>query len=880
MSDAGTKRADGSRRPRFPSSKFLPAQQRPQLVHRLRLLSALDRGREARLTLVVGTPGAGKSSLIADWVRARSPRASAWLTCDTADADPVRLVAAIVESLRRAFVQPELGGDALQLLGRDGEVSADVVAALVEDEAWPDVTGALVIDDFHLSGPLGDRALAMLIEANRPGLQLVVASHVDPSVRLLRLRMNGELVELRDDDLRFSLDESAQLFSGLGLQLSERELRALHERSDGWVAGLQMAAISIRHSRDRFRSAAPVELTPQTVAGYFLDEVVYRQPPEMVDFMLDSSILDELSRSACTALCGDGSAALLERLYRDHLFVTCTDEVAGTYRYHQLIREVLRNELHAKYPTREATLHQTAARYLAEAGQVGLAAKHLLAAGQPEAAFQLLDERVLTEAATNPTMGSALDLAEIQPESFAGSAELLVPLGIELLSKGAFARGAQALALAEAVRVDPHEQPDLAMRLSWLSTQYLAYTGQLRESLAQGERTRRLLKRTGGTDLWASASDVFAMHCRTYLGEFAEARSLIESVATANLSAAVTDVMCRGVLSQVALAEGGLDEAEYLAAGALESSRTMGFNRHTFSFLALRTTALTALERRDIAVAGELVERGLGIADGTVPIYGFLAQLDRARVWAAGGAIEQALSSLPAARAVLRNNSSVLLAHADELEVRLRLSLGDQRGASSVTERLPDDRRSIVKAFVAIGLGDAEGASDALERVPSRGATFRSDLELRLLRASAAVLADSSRSAQLVGEALAVADEHGFVQTVLDWGPRVVDHLIENPGGPGGQPRTEHVRALLAARVEARWIAGSHSADGRLPDPLTDAELRVLQILPLRLTYIEMAARLDLSTNTVKTHLRRCYMKLGVGSRGAAVQRASALGLL
>ena len=318
----------------------------------------------------------------------------------------------------------------------DGEVSPDVMAALADDLDGLDGPQVLVIDDFHLTGAAGVETLNLLLECWPAAVQLVLASRADPGLRLHRMRANDELVEVRDRDLSFSAEETGLFLSGFGLSLSERDLNFIHQRSEGWAAGLQMAAISIQHSPDPLSTAGRVELHRHTVAGYFLDEVLYRQSPELVEFMLATSILDELSVPACKALCGPGSAVLLEQLYSANLFVTCVDDEAVTYRYHQLIKEVLQAQLHRNDPVGERRLHDQAAQYLADSGQVGPAARHLLAAGDHAGAFRLIRERLILDFETNPRIGSSLDLDEIRPELFAGSPELLVALAADLQLRG------------------------------------------------------------------------------------------------------------------------------------------------------------------------------------------------------------------------------------------------------------------------------------------------------------------------------------------------------------------------------------------------------------------------------------------------------------
>ena len=291
---------------------------------------------------------------------------------------------------------------------------------------------------------------------------------------------------------------------------------------------------------------------------------------------------------------------------------------------------------------------------------------------------------------------------------------------------------------------------------------------------------------------------------------------------------------------------------------------------------ALWTMALLAFEQA-ICRAAEPVERALAMVSGARPAFNYLAQLDRARIWAAGGNLDEALASLPAARSALKSGHSVLLPMADELEARLRLGLGDQNGATGVTGRLPDDRRIVMSAAIALAAGDPAQAAQALSKAPAEGATTRADLELRLLRASAAIGQSSPQAPALARQALAVAERHGFVQTVVDTAPQLVEHLIANPDL---YPRTEQRAALITAGLKARKRTAPANGQGKLPDPLTAAEIRVLEKLSQRLTYTEIAAELYLSLNTVKTHVRHAYMKLGATSRSSAIKRAAILRIL
>ena len=846
-------------------------------MHRSRLLDQLDRGEQVRLALVVGPAGAGKTMLLADWLAARPERPAAWLSCDAADADPARFVAAIIEAARCGFGEPRIGEDARQLMSLDGEVSADAVATLADDLEPPEGVRVLVIDDFHLAGAASAEALRWLVEYHPPSLQLVLASRVDPPLRVHRMRANQDLVELRYADLAFSMEETRSLLAGFGVRLDEPELALVHSRSEGWVAGLQMAAISIHGSPDPATAAGRVELRRHTVAGYFLEEVLSQQPPEVAEFMLATSVLDELSVPACTAVYGQESAKMLEFLYGAHMFVAIVDDEARTYRYHHLIKEVLQTELHARNADLEKRLHEAAAHYMIEAGQAGAATRHLLAAGAQAAAFSLLSDGVVRDVLTNPAVSSALDLDEIRPELFAGAPEFLLPLAAELLWRGAFERGSRAVALVRQCRIDPARQPELAVRLALVNMLHCTFIGQFDEALTHRERARPIETEADGVADWIVTLDTLAMYCHSYLGHFGQARQLADALTSAQVSAPLTEVLCPGVISQARLLEGALEEAGVLADSALTAARRLHFDRHYFNFHALRTTALLALERGDLAAAAEPVERALEIVGSARPVFNYLAQLDRARIWAAGGSLDQALASLPATRSALRSDQSVLLAGADELEARVRLGLGDYNGARRVTGQLPGDRQMVMSAIIALAAGHPEEAAKSLSDAPAEGTTIRSDLELRLLRANIAVSQSSPEAPDLVRRALVAVERHGFVQTVLDTAPQLIEHVIANADL---YPKTRRLSPLITAGIKARRRAAPAPRQGRLLDPLTAAEIRVLEKLAERLTYTEMAAELHLSLNTVKTHLRRAYMKLGATSRSSAIARATSLGIL
>lgn len=504
------------------------------------------------------------------------------------------------------------------------------------------------------------------------------------------------------------------------------------------------------------------------------------------------------------------------------------------------------------------------------------AARHLLAAGDSTTAFQLLSERVVRDVLTNPTVGSALDLEEFRPELFAGIPEVLLPLAAELLWRGAFERGARAVALAGETPVDPARDPALAVRFALVNTLYCTFVGEFDEALKHRAWARTFETTVTGVADWIVSLDTLAMYCHTYVGDFREARALAEALVAGGTSLPLTDILCPGVISQAALLAGDLDEAAALAESTLRTATRLRFDQHFFVFHALRTRSQLALERRDLQAAIDQVEASLQLVNGSRPAFNFMAQVDRARIWAAGGNAEQALASLPAARSALKSRESILLAEADELEARLRLNLGDTQGARSAAERLPSYRRAIVAAIIALAGGDHVAAARALDDAPAVESTLRSDVEMQLLRANVALAASRRDAPVIIRKALDAAQRHGFVHTVLDTAPRLLDHVVAEPDL---YPATQNLGSLINAYLDAEGKAGWRPHRGAV-DQLTEAEMRVLTKLAEHYTIGETAKELSVSVNTVKTHAHHVYLKLGVSSRSAAIQRATVLGLI
>ena len=878
MAEGATPEPGALRGARFALAKFRPTTLPGTLVARPVLRDRLTAGAGQRLTVVVGSAGAGKSVLLSSWAAARPPGTTSWLSCDTADANPVRFWAGFIEAPR--VVAPWFGVDAADLLAMDNAMSPDVTASIANDAAKLPAGSALIVDDFHTAAAAVAGDMTDLVERWPVGTaQLVLASRADPPLRLHRLRMTGELCELRDRDLYFSLDESRDLLVGFGVQVSNGELGMLHQSTEGWAAAVQMAALSLRGTADPARITRALEVRGHALAEFFVSEVLEQQPPDMAQFMLDTSILGELTADTCAAVTGrPDAAALLRAIGAAQLFLVALDDGQTSFRYHHLVRRLLRAELHARDQAREQKLQLRAAEWFQATGDGRRAARHFLAARQADRAMALLEDRVVPDFLADPAMPPPLDDSTIDASVLTEAPDRLLTVAADLLLSGDTARGGQYLDLLERVQPPIPRESRLGARFLAFQSVRHALTGRADQAVSTALAARSLKEQMQLTDEWNVAAPMILPTAYTWLEDFPAAeREAAAALATPELTEPVKLVMVPGVRALAWFEAGRLNRAADTAETAYTEARRLGFDRHFFAVDYLRTLAGLAMERRNLDAAERLTEQALSIAERRRPMFEFLALLDRAQIWSARGQVREALATIESARQVLAGSWSVLLTRADELEALLRLSLGDPRTPAELANGLPSARRSLLLARIALASGDHRAAAEHLHSPSLDDLTPRRALVRQLLLAAAAVERADPMAAGIVGGAVQTARQEGYLNAVVTTAPQVTSYLIEHATPVRRDPFIEQlIDAGLQARAAQPDARRSHRA---LVEPLTPAELRVLTLLPTS-TYLQMADVLYVSRNTVKTHLRSIYRKLGVESRSQAIERAVELRLL
>jgi LuxR family transcriptional regulator, maltose regulon positive regulatory protein len=867
---------------RFALTKFRPPALPATLITRPGLHDRLAEGADQRLTVVVGSAGAGKSVLLADWAAARPPGMTSWLSCDRADADPARFWAGFIEAPRA--IEPGFGAEAGDLLAMDRRMSADVTASLANDAAKLPAGSVIIVDDFHFAAAGAAPDMTDLVERWPAGIvQLVLAGRFDPPLRQHRLRMSGQLNEIRDRDLYFSLTESRNLLANFGVQMSDADLALLHQRSEGWPAVLQMAALSLRGTTDTGRLARVLEIRGQVIADYFISEVLEQQPPELVQFMLDTSILaGVLTADVCAAVTGRQDAAtLLHAIETAHLFLVAVDDERTGFRYHQLVRRVLRAELRARDRDREQALQLRAAEWFEATGDARGAAYHYLAAQQADRALVLLQDRVVPDFLRAGTVPEPLVLSMIDPSMLVQTPERLLGLATYQLLGGDTARGGEYLDLLEQAGTVPAESR-LAARLAAFQSFRYGVAGQLERAVRAALTARAIQERTQLTDEWNVVVPLVLIRVYACLGDFPAAeREAAAALAAPTVTESVKRVIVPGVRALASFENGRLAEAADWARAAEVAARRLGFSQHFFAVDYLRVLAGLALECRDLDTAEHLTEHVLSITEQRRPLFEFLALLDRAQIWAARGQVRNALTTVAAARQALAagatGDSAALLARADEQEALLRLSLGDLHSPVELADGLPAARRGLLRAKIALAAGQHHAVPQHLRAAALGDLTPRQALVRELLLTAAAIERGDHATASLLGGALHTARSLGFLNTVITTAPQVTGYVVEHTARLRSDPFTDR---LVAAALEVRATQlGSAPSSRVLAEPLTAAEQRILTLLP-SCTYLQIAETLYISRNTVKTHLRSIYQKLGVASRSEALERAVDLRLL
>jgi LuxR family transcriptional regulator, maltose regulon positive regulatory protein len=893
---------------------------RPGFVPRPRLVQALSQGLARGRVLICAPAGFGKTSLLADWARSGG-RPVAWLGLDAGDNDPARFWRYVVGALDQA--QPGIAGRLGPLLGPPAPRSFEgLVTALINELA--DQPGRdevlLVLDDYHLvdAGPVHE-SVAFLLENLPPGLLLVVSGRADPPLPLARLRARGQLAELRAAELRFTTEEAAALLgAAAGPVLPDTAVVALTARTEGWAAGLQLAALSLRGRTDAAGFVAAFSGSHRFVLDYLADEVLDGQPGQVRAFLLETSVLERLSGELCDAVTGrSGSQAMLHHIEQAGLFLVPLDEVRGWWRYHHLFADLLRARLEQEQPGRVQDLHRAAAAWSDEHDLGDDAVRHALAAGDAAWAAQLVERYV--DALLRRSEGVTLRrwLSTLPVEMLRARPRLCLAQGFNAVVSGQVEAVEPLLDDAErafaATASQPPEPPvgpaggvlaNVPAGIAFLRAELARLRGDAARAVDWDRQARAEL---GESDFYlrtlVGANLAVTYWLRGQLGQ-AE-RSLAEALAERRAAGEgyLATRVCHD-LGQVQRAQGNLDAALATYRQTLDIAGEGG-SQPPHLGMAHVGLAEVLYERDEVTAALDHATRGVTLCRQlafTPPLAAGLVTL--ARIRQAQGDAAAALAAMGEAGQVeLSPQVVALLNPVPSQRARLLLAQGDVRAAAQWAKAAglsPDDEPDyplepayLVLARVLLAQDRPGPALTLLQRLLATAASqdrIGSVIEIQALRALAlAACGDHAGALGALAEAVTLACPQGYVRVFADEGAPMRALLTrlsaarKDQRAPARDIDPDYLAGLLRARGQAGAAPPSRRAATALPgmaEPLTDRELEVLQLLAAGRSNQRIAHELVVALDTVKKHVTHILGKLGAANRTEAVARARQLGLI
>jgi LuxR family transcriptional regulator, maltose regulon positive regulatory protein len=898
------------------ATKLYVPRPRPNLVLRQHLIERLNAGLHRKMTLVSAPAGFGKTTLVSDWV-ADCGRPTAWLSLDEGDNDPTRFLTYLVTALQT--IAPTLGEEVLDgLRSPQPAPTESLLTALLNEINTISHNFVLVLDDYHVidATPV-DQALSFLLEHLSPQMHLVITTREDPPFPLARLRARGQLTELRAADLRFSPSEAAQFLNQImRLGLSAADIAALDIRTEGWIAGLQLAALSVQGHQDVSEFIRAFAGDNRYIVDYLVEEVLERQPDPVRSFLLQTAILDRLNGPLCDAVTGqEGGQARLEALERGNFFVVPLDDKRHWYRYHHLFADVLYTHLMEERPDQVSTLHRRASEWYEHQGSVADAIRHAMAAKDFERAAGLIEQavpamfRVRQEAAVLGWLQALPDefirCRPVLSDHYAGAllsngklegvetrlqdAERWLDTSIDMCGRDAAPAGGRVVEDQEAFRQLPGS---IALHRAGQAL----VQGNLPDTVTYAQRVLDLvpednyLLRGGAAAIMGLASwtngDLEAAH-----------QSYAEGMADLQRAGNIADTVGGAIaLADIRIAQGRLHDAMRTYEQALRSSSEQGT-------VVLRGTAdihvgMSAIyrERNDLHTATQHLLRSKDLGEHIgFPQNPYRWRVAMARMHEVEGDLDRALDLLQEAEHLYIGDFSPNVRPVPAMRARIWIRqgrLGEAFGWARTQEISVEDDLHYLREFEHITLVRllmARAKSDRpdqsllapmrlLERLlkaAEDGGRTGSVIEILLLLALVLQMQqDIPGGLKPLARALALAEPEGYVRLFVDEGePMAI--LLQKAMKQGIV--LSYVRHLLSAfgKGEDKTPVNQY-----LAEPLSERELAVLRLFATDLSGPEIARELIVSLSTLRTHTQNIYTKLGVNSRRAAVRQAEDLNLL
>jgi LuxR family maltose regulon positive regulatory protein len=914
---------------------------RRSLVTRPRLLECLNRGLRRSLILVSAPAGFGKTTLLVEWIQnlekqalasGDPPAKVAWLSLDASEDDPARFAAYLTAAIQLAVAGSDQVGTDSPEVARPMTLEPHMVG-LINQVAQQPHTFLLVLDDYHLiTSQVVHNALAFLVEHLPENLHLAIATRGDPPLPLARLRARGQLAEVRQADLRFTAGEVAAFLNDVAdLSLSLEDVAALEARTEGWIAGLQMASLAIRgretpvhQTRSSFVQA--FSGSHRFILDYLMEEVLNQQPPALQEFLLRTSILDRLSGPLCDALLvptrdpqvevQPPSQQVLEHLESATLFIVPLDDERRWYRYHRLFSDLLRKRLHQASGELEPDLHRRASEWFEAQGLATESIEHALSAADFNRAAALIEASVeatfmRSEITTFLRWVERLPegLVRMQPTLCFFHAWALLMSGRSL---DTVEQRLQDLACAQDESAEDKLMPGRVTALR-------AYSMLFRADVERaGELARRALERLPEGDHFLRGIATWVVSLTRLTDDGPQGRSTEASRQELREVARIGQELGNPLLAATALCQqarlqardGHLHRARETLERALHMATDPDGRRLPIASEALIWLGELWREWNDLESAARFLTEGIELAQQWSEMAAFDAYGPLARVRRAQGDMEGARQAIETARqCALRTEATEVDDQLAELQLgRYLVEVGDVHGATRWAERqglipgrddtpAPDpdrdspfrDRLRKYEDMVLARLYLLQNRpAEALELLESLLALARhlgrTDLtiNIQILRSLAFEASDEvERAVTALEEALALAEPGGHVRTFVDEGHTMAKLLRQVPSHHTSPAYVANLLAEFDLPETKAPLDGPHPCQPQpLIEPLSEREIEVLRLLATGMTNPEIARELYIATSTVRSHCKSIYGKLNVHKRWDAVLQAQELGLL
>lgn len=856
------------------------------LVARARLLRMLDEAWQQgkKLTLVSAPAGYGKTTLVAQWL-AHLAQPVAWISLDEDDNDAVKFLAYVI-----AAIQPVCSGfgeATLALLQSPQLPSSELlVTRLVNELAAIASHFILVLDDYHTihAGAIHQQ-LAFLLEHHPHPLHLVLITREDPLLPIARLRGRGQVLEIRQDDLRFTPQETSDFLHGvMGLSLPAGQIAALERRTEGWIAGLQLAAIALR-SPLSLQGRQDLDDFVQAFTGsnrfildYLIEEVFERQPAEVKAFLLKTCILERMCAALCDAILEwSDSQALLETLEQANMFIVPLDQSRGWYRYHRLFTDVLRHRLRHDRSISEADLHQKATQWFEQNGLMLEALQHALSAQDWPRAADLIAKSI-PEMLKRGEVASAIRLFEAFPEEYLLSdPKLCFDYSWPLLLASQYEAAAPMLARAEqAAQSIPAFLGEVAAAQAYLARSL----GDHARMIEKSQQALALLPVSSLNSRGLVATNLGLAYW--HMGKMQEAEeplaeALQAGLATGNHYAAVTALIFQG---RVMAVRGQLQQAAEHFRHAIRQGRDMPINA-----IAHIDLSMLHYEWNELSAADDHLQQAMPLCEqsrnGEFLIAAFLMQ---ARLRQGQGNPQAARQALEMARARFQQGDvpAQSAARIASAEVEVAVAQGDLETAQAAASRLEDGTGAHpfyrflgldqARLLLAQDRGAAAGRLAQLYALAEQSGWVYAQIATRVLQALAA--GSQKAAVEFLSQALDLAHGEGFMRAFVDAGAGLIA-LLHEAARLGHRP--EYIGKLLSALEETQKSPPAWQAS--LVEPLSEREIEVLRLVIAGMSNREIAKKLFISQGTAKTHVHNICGKLGAQNRTEAAVRARELHL-